>query len=259
MFRLNQNKQKTNQKSLIGSIFLYFLQKIQSFSGFFVFQSFFSVFSVCFETVCFGCFASIPKQRVSMFRLNRNKQKTHPNSLREYIWLFFRKFSVVSVCYETVLFVSVVLIQVRNTETNRIILFLVSRNKPKQTRNRSCFGLFRFEPKFIFVCFEDTLTASLYSLRTFQVHLRCSVIPSAPSLRYKHKMQNQSYTVTFTDPKCWGSDNCCGDALKSFCSSPDGVHLGPERTLADEKVFQYGSIDTSLHPPLFQTVPLQGG
>jgi hypothetical protein len=34
---------------------------------------------------------------------------------------------------------------------------LVSRNKPKQTRNRSCFGLFQFEPKFIFVCFEDTL------------------------------------------------------------------------------------------------------
>jgi hypothetical protein len=30
-------------------------------------------------------------------------------------------------------------------------------NKPKQTRNRSCFGLFRFEPKIIFVCFEDTL------------------------------------------------------------------------------------------------------
>ncbi len=27
----------------------------------------------------------------------------------------------------------------------------------KQTRNRSCFVLFRFKPKFIFVCFEDTL------------------------------------------------------------------------------------------------------
>ncbi len=35
MFRLNQNKQKTNQNSLIGSIFCYFLQKIQGFSGFF--------------------------------------------------------------------------------------------------------------------------------------------------------------------------------------------------------------------------------
>ncbi len=35
------------------------------------------------QNVCFGCFASIPKQRVSMFRLNRNKQKTNRNSLIE--------------------------------------------------------------------------------------------------------------------------------------------------------------------------------
>ncbi len=33
------------------------------------------------QNVCFGCFASLPKQRVSMFRLNRNKQKTNGNSL----------------------------------------------------------------------------------------------------------------------------------------------------------------------------------
>jgi hypothetical protein len=44
-------------------------------------------------------------------------------------------------------------------------LFFGSRNKPKQMRNRSFFGLFRFEPKFIFVCFEDTLLRTLY-LRT---------------------------------------------------------------------------------------------
>ena len=147
---------------------LIFLQKIQGFSGFFVFF----VFWVCFESVFFCCFASIPKQRVSKFRLNQNKQKNHPNSLkesifgyfsenlglfrfvtkqiclfwlfrfytktesfnvsiepkqtedppkqfeREYIWVFFRKFRVVSVCYETVLFVSDVSIQVRNTETS---------------------------------------------------------------------------------------------------------------------------------------------
>ncbi len=35
--------------------------------------------------------------------------------------------------------------------------FLVSRNKPKNNRNRLSFGLFRFEPKKIFDCFEDTL------------------------------------------------------------------------------------------------------
>jgi hypothetical protein len=73
---------------------------------------------------------------------------------REHILVFFRKFRVVSVCFETVLFVSVVLILVQNTETNRnkqnFFLFFVSRNKPKQI-------LFRFEPKFFFVCFEDTL------------------------------------------------------------------------------------------------------
>ncbi len=64
---------------------------------------------------------------------------------------------IVSVRFETVLFVSVVSIQVRNTETNRKIFSLVSRNKPKQTRNRSCFGFFRLEPKFFFFHFEDTL------------------------------------------------------------------------------------------------------
>ncbi len=72
-------------------------------------------------------------------------------------YLFFRKFRIVSVGFETVLFVSVVSIQVRNTETNRKSFFLVSQNKPKQTRNRSCFGLFRFEPKNFFFHFEDTL------------------------------------------------------------------------------------------------------
>jgi hypothetical protein len=38
----------------------------------------FWVVSVCFETVCFCCFASLPKKQVSVFRLNRNKQKTSP-------------------------------------------------------------------------------------------------------------------------------------------------------------------------------------
>jgi hypothetical protein len=47
-----------------------------------------------------------------MFRLNRNKQKTHPNSLKESIFRYFSEtlglFQFVSVCYETVMFVSVV-------------------------------------------------------------------------------------------------------------------------------------------------------
>ncbi len=52
-----------------------------------------------------------------------------------------------SVCFEKILFVSVVSILVRNTETNGKKCFLVSRNKPKNNRNRLSFGLFRFEPK----------------------------------------------------------------------------------------------------------------
>ncbi len=111
MFQLNQNKQKSNRNNLKASIFCYFLQKILAFLFFLVFW-FFQFFSVCFETVCFGCFASIPKQRVSMFQLSRNKQKTHPNSLKESIFGYLSEnlwlFRFVLVCYETVLFVWVV-------------------------------------------------------------------------------------------------------------------------------------------------------
>jgi hypothetical protein len=68
-------------------------------------------------------------------------------------------FSFISVCFETDLFVSVVSKWVRNTETNRKKLLLVSRNKHKMNRNRFSFGLFRFEPKKKIVCFEDTLVS----------------------------------------------------------------------------------------------------
>jgi hypothetical protein len=76
MFRLNRNKQKTNRNSLIKSIFCKSLQKIYGFFGFFVFFSrffrlfrFFLGFFGLFRNSlfrCFGCFASIPKQRVSI-------------------------------------------------------------------------------------------------------------------------------------------------------------------------------------------------
>ncbi len=49
---------------------------------------------------------------ISYLRLCLNKQKTHPNSLKESIFGYFSEnlelFRYVSVCYETVLFVSVV-------------------------------------------------------------------------------------------------------------------------------------------------------
>ncbi len=89
-------------------ILLFFTENL-GFFRFFPFFSFFSVFfvfSVCFETVCLGCFASIPKQRVSI----EPKQTEDPPKQfkREYIWEFFRKARVVPVCYETDLFVLVV-------------------------------------------------------------------------------------------------------------------------------------------------------
>ncbi len=39
--------------------------------------------------VCFGCFSFIPKQRVSVFRLNQNKQKNNWNSVIESIFWYF--------------------------------------------------------------------------------------------------------------------------------------------------------------------------
>ncbi len=63
-------------------ILLFFLQNL-GLSGWFGFVL------VCFETVCFGCFGSIPKQRVLMFRLNQNKQKTNRISLIESIFWYF--------------------------------------------------------------------------------------------------------------------------------------------------------------------------
>ncbi len=104
------------------------------------------------QNICFGSFASIPKQRVSLFRLNRNKQKTNRNSLMESIFCFFSenlglfRFVLKQFClfrlfwyrFETP----------KQTETNQKILFLVSSSKPKHNRNRSCFGLFRFEQTF---------------------------------------------------------------------------------------------------------------
>jgi hypothetical protein len=58
-----------------------------------------------------------------MFQLNRNKQKTNQNSFIESIFWYFSEnlglFRYVFVCFETVLFVTIVSIKVRNTEKNQ--------------------------------------------------------------------------------------------------------------------------------------------
>jgi hypothetical protein len=86
-------KQTADQpKQLVREhILLFFTENLwlSRFYRLFLFFVYFRLFSVCFETVCFGCFASIPKQRVLMFQLNRNKQKTHPDSLKESIFGYF--------------------------------------------------------------------------------------------------------------------------------------------------------------------------
>jgi hypothetical protein len=75
-----QTKDQPNQfdREPVLQFFTENLGFFRFFSFFFVFFSFFRFFSVCFETVCFGCFASTPKQRVSRFEflVSQNKRET---------------------------------------------------------------------------------------------------------------------------------------------------------------------------------------
>jgi hypothetical protein len=100
MIRLNRNKQKTNRNSLIGSIFCFFYRKFRVFPVFyFVFFRFFVFFLVCFKTVCF--FFRFYTETESFDVSIEPKQTEDPPKQfkREYIWVFFRKFRVVSVCF----------------------------------------------------------------------------------------------------------------------------------------------------------------
>ncbi len=70
-------------------------------------------------------------------------------------------------------FVSVVVvvsIPVQNTETNGKKSLLVSRNKPKNNRNRLSFGLFWLEPKKKFDCFEDNLGMTKNIDKNMDIH-----------------------------------------------------------------------------------------
>ncbi len=81
-----------------------------------------------------------------MFR--RNKQKTNRNSLIESIlWNFLENFGLF--LFVSKQFCLLLLFRYRFETPNYFVLF--SLNKPKPNRNRSCFGLFRFEPNFMFV------------------------------------------------------------------------------------------------------------
>ncbi len=143
---------------------------LQFFTGnlwfFAVFFGFFLGFFGLFRNSlfrCFGCFASIPKERVS---IDPKQTEDPPKQFkREYIWVFFTKFRVVSVCFGLLRNSSVCFgcfdIGSKHRNKPKLFVFGFTKKKPKQTRNRSCFGLFRFEPKIIFVCFEDTLVGGM--------------------------------------------------------------------------------------------------
>jgi hypothetical protein len=125
-------------------------------------------------------FRSRPKQRVSMFRLKQNKQKTKRNSLIECIFWYFYKnlglFRFVSKQFCLFRLFGYRFETPKQTETNQIFLFLVSQNKRKQNRNRSCFGLFRFELKLFFVYFEDTLLSTMAFVRMYRC-IKCRFAP----------------------------------------------------------------------------------
>jgi hypothetical protein len=111
MFRLSRNKHKTNRNSLIGSIFCYFYRKFWVFRFFFFFHFFlvFSVFIGLFRNSLFRLFRFYTKTESFDVSIETKQTEDPPKQYkREYIWVFFIKFPFLSVCYEIVLFVSVV-------------------------------------------------------------------------------------------------------------------------------------------------------
>ncbi len=112
VFQLNQNKQKSNRNSLIESIFWYFFKRKFWFVSVGLIH-FVLVVSLLYQNIEFRCFDS-----------TKTFKRPTKQFDREQILVFFRKFMVVSVCFETILFDSVVSISIG----------LKHRNKPKQTK-----------------------------------------------------------------------------------------------------------------------------
>ncbi len=107
---------------------------------------------------CFGCFALISKQGVSVFRNNRNKQKTNRNSSKFVkISTFLIPHTISSVCFSCFYTGPKHRIKPKNFFGG------VSRkSKPKNNRNRLSFGLFRFEPRKKINHFEDPLIENVF-------------------------------------------------------------------------------------------------
>ncbi len=153
--------------------------------------------------------------RYSLFRLFRFYTETEsfdvsiepkqtedpPKQLkREYIWVFFRKFRVVSVCFCLLRNSSVCFdcFDVGSTHRNKPKFFVFCFTKQTETNAKQI--LFRFvsvEPEFIFVCFEDTLCAS-YGRQCRQSPTLCKVIPLLPTgkgERYSQTLSNLGHAT----------------------------------------------------------------
>ncbi len=96
-------------------------------------------------------------------------------------------------------------------------------------RNRSCFGLFRFEPKYIFVCFEDTLVESLPGSQTGR-----SPAPTLPwgqwaSLRYTSFAGGRG-SYGFQELICDVNSSACCAYISSFYTFR--VYLLPTATFS---------------------------
>ncbi len=164
---IEPKQREEQQNSLIKSIFWYFFPKILGCFGLFLF------FSVSFQF-----FRSYTQ--TANFNVSFEPQQTEdqPKQFdREHILVFsdnlglfwfvskqFCLFQLFRFRFETP----------KQTKTNQNFWFwfLVSRNKPKHNRNRSCFGLFRFQPKYFFFSFgghhlQNSSKARQYSVSFF--------------------------------------------------------------------------------------------
>ncbi len=153
--------------------------------------SVFPIFSVFSFFRFFRFFRFVSKQLVSdVSLLYRNRDlrcfdwtKDPPKQFkREFVWVFFRKFWVVSLRFFQNSSVCFGCFDIGSKHRNKPTFFAYGFTK--QTRNRSCFGLFRFEPKFIFVCFEDTLVWVIIGLR--QNERRERGVPALSSIYHTH-------------------------------------------------------------------------
>jgi hypothetical protein len=112
------------------------------FFGFFCFfLGFFGLFRNSLFR-CFGCFASIPKQRVS---IDPKQTEDPPKQFkREYIWVFFRKFRVVLICFGLLRNSSVCFccFDIGTKHRNKPKLFVIGFTKQTETNAKQI--LFRF-------------------------------------------------------------------------------------------------------------------